>query len=358
LREQAAEWREANSNGGAEAFPALAASDVNAAETNAPLRVGWASGTTLKRLGRSAEVGAVTEEAFPALGPSSRKDQASSASSTATAKLKANNRHSTIARQSASATSSWGVNRVAPVQQSTTSSFVTPSTGSAVTRNQQRNLTADNFPSLVGGPSSDSRPIPYAAATSLSREQQTQQQLTKKKSPSLNSLSDFPPPPSSQETATVEDMKATLGPKYKELKRLTKEFAIGGLGSQAYVDMAASLFDRGYADPHFWTFLPALLAGCPNQDKSRSALTYMENLKQTKNKSSLNRDQIDGKKTAWGSGGPAQRVKNNSMLPALSVAQAAAASSTAAINGSTSNKNGKKKKGKQKNELRDLAFGK
>jgi len=126
------------------------------------------------------------------------------------------------------------------------------------------------------------------------------------KPPSINSVSDFPPPPSASRSnkkaarqqseqarsnashtglssaakATVEDMKASLGPKdFKQLKRLTKDFAQEQLSPEGYVDQAASLFERGYADQDFWSYLPSLLESCPNEDAAQHALDYMNSLK-------------------------------------------------------------------------------
>ena len=430
LREQAAEWREANSS--VEAFPSLAAANESTEGSNSPLRVGWASGTTISRVGRQPDVGAVTEEAFPALGPS-ESSRSKKPTSGASAKLQANRQFSAM-RTAASAptTTSWGGSRSSLLPQTVTP-FITANSGSIAATNQQRNLTADNFPSLGTGSSGDA-PQPYAAANNFFRHQQ--------RAPSLNSTSDFPPPPAaSQKTTardrmvgdsrvgtaslnanilqgpspslsakvTVADMKATLGKaKYKELKRVTAEFAGGSLESQAYVDIAASLFDRGYADTDFWKFLPALLADCPNKYGAKQALQYMENLKRMKNAASnaenaraslqpsgpapgwKSRPAIrpspapapsggwmantpvvsappivrpgrgGSKMNAWGSTSPAVVTRANPVQPALSVASAAAkaAPSEPSAQSANTNKNGKKKKGKQKNELRELAFGK
>ena len=79
---------------------------------------------------------------------------------------------------------------------------------------------------------------------------------------------------------TVDEIKATLGSqKYKELKRLTKEFAADSIAPDAYVDHAASLFEQGYADANFWSFLPSLLQSCPNTASANRAQEYMEQLR-------------------------------------------------------------------------------
>jgi hypothetical protein len=134
--------------------------------------------------------------------------------------------------------------------------------------------------------------------------------------PSMSSVSDFPAPPSSQQStkptahqtmmggserkkppennflqadmssagssaqATVEDMKASLGQKnFKQLKKLTKAFAQDQLSPEGYIDQTAALFERGYEDKDFWSYLPSLLQSCPNQGSAQRALKYMNSLK-------------------------------------------------------------------------------
>eukprot|EP00977_Amphora_coffeiformis_P027708 scaffold34635_cov208-Amphora_coffeaeformis.AAC.1 len=314
LREQAAEWREANNS--VEAFPTLeaavaaSADNNNASSTTPSLRFGWASGATLTRVSKKADVGAVTEEAFPSLGP--REGSRQRPTSGASAKLKANNRQlSAIQSAAAASTASWG----GAAQPTAAASFPIASALAGGNMNRQANLTADNFPSL--GPGAGGSSQPYAAANTLFKQQQQQ-----KKAPSLDSPADFPPPPAASQKATVRDrmlggggrnttslnanvlqgpfpslstnakatvgdMKATMGSvKYKALKRMTAEFASGSLDGQSYVDQAASLFERGYGDADFWKFLPSLLASCPNENDAQRALQYMEDLKRMKNAAS------------------------------------------------------------------------
>jgi len=169
------------------------------------------------------------------------------------------------------------------------------------------NLTSDNFPSLGGASSSQGHR--YAAADALAKKQQPREAQV----PSWDDATDFPTPassntksssvrekllgsssrgpsnaamanvlqaPSVQHNVTVEDMKASLGPaKYKQLKKLTKEFASGELAPDAYVDHSAALFDHGYGDQDFWIFLPTLLASCPNEHEANQASNYMDNLR-------------------------------------------------------------------------------
>jgi hypothetical protein len=75
-------------------------------------------------------------------------------------------------------------------------------------------------------------------------------------------------------------MKAALGPvNFKQLKKLTKSFAQEQLSPEGYIDQAAALFERGYEDQDFWSFLPSLLQSCPNQGSAQHALKYMNSLK-------------------------------------------------------------------------------
>ena len=142
---------------------------------------------------------------------------------------------------------------------------------------------------------------------------------TRQKPPSFNSQMDFPAPPSAASNKnsvkeklmggqkkqptraamnnmlqvpqtpihasaspkdTLKDMQASLGPtKYKKLKKFTREFAEGDLESEAYIDHAAALFDRGYGDPDFWKTMPALVSSCPHKASADEALRYMESLR-------------------------------------------------------------------------------
>ena len=114
-----------------------------------------------------------------------------------------------------------------------------------------------------------------------------------------NNLLNFPPPSNQasiqQGIATVAEMKSSLGQaKYKDLKNLTKEFASDGIAPQAYVDHAAALFDGGYADPDFWTFLHSLLVSCPNQSAAASALRYMDELRAAQQQENATQSQAPG----------------------------------------------------------------
>ena len=170
-------------------------------------------------------------------------------------------------------------------------------------------MTSNDFPSLGGGTQQ------YRAADALGRKNHQQQQQRKpatapsfssaahfpapptsaagnkskairqkmlQKAPPTNNLANFPVPASSnlqQSAVTVDQMKAVLGPRYKKLKNLTKEFAVDGLSAQAYVDQASTLFDDGYNDADFWSFVPSLLVSCPNESSSNKAMRYMDDIK-------------------------------------------------------------------------------
>jgi hypothetical protein len=104
------------------------------------------------------------------------------------------------------------------------------------------------------------------------------------KAPSQSVMANVLKAPSVTEKASLADMKTTLGStRYKKLKGLTRDFATDEMPADAYVDHCAVLFDHGYADPDFWSFLPSLLESCPNEFTANQALQYMDNLKRMKN---------------------------------------------------------------------------
>lgn len=168
-----------------------------------------------------------------------------------------------------------------------------------------------DFPTFGGngnGAAAAAAGVVVAAAKAKAQQQQ--------RPPSLDSSSDFPPPPSANPPfratsrqqvlrggpaapvagradlpssataaarATVEDIKASLGPaRFKQLKRLTRDFAQGELSPEGYVDQSAALFDGGYGDDDFWSSLPSLLESCPNEEASMRALRYMTSLRRQK----------------------------------------------------------------------------
>ena len=188
--------------------------------------------------------------------------------------------------------------------------------------NQRANLAASNFPAL--GPPTMDRPTNVATHNYVKKAPANQTGPT---APPIDSTADFPTigaaykvqgngnsvrdkvlgsaAPTQQAMANVlqapttsfasakasiEEMKASLGPnKFKQLKRITRDFAEGDLSPEGYVDQCAAMFSKGYADPDFWSFLPSLIDSCPNEEASEHAMIYM---------TSLRRQQFEEKKPA------------------------------------------------------------
>ena len=302
LRAQAAQIRQALEEQQMEAFPSL--SDTPSAGRAAPLNVGWTSGSS--RLLAASKV-RNTREDFPSLPSSSNTKRAPT--SAASAKLKGTSASRQFAAMSRAAAA--GAVATAPTWGGTTAGPSQP------LFQQESNLQRDNFPSL-GGDSHNRESVlaresfPPLGGGSSTRYVAAENLARKKGPPSLTSTTDFPPPPSasvsksvreqilgerkqpaalskevldsvlefppprSNDTATIEEIKATLGTtRYKQLKSLTKEFAADTLAPDAYVDHVAMLFDAGYADHDFWSFLPSLLDSCPNESSAREAKRYM-----------------------------------------------------------------------------------
>jgi E3 ubiquitin-protein ligase ZNF598 len=323
-----------------ESFPTLQ-SITAPAPSSAPL-VGWSTGTALQKVNRNnVSVGQVTTESFPAL-PSSAAAGANAKKKAIKGSIGATRRQFAAMSTSASQPqpTSWGgigsAVVSAPLSYAAGPLNAAPSS-SMPSFNRQSNLAPDNFPSL--GPPSGVRPSPYPAANAFAKKnlkpappainsasdfpsmgpsvgiRSTNQRPASAQAPSLSSFDEFPAPPSAAPSkqqmlrqqmlgnskpqarrdnflqvdvatvatgkATVEEMKASLGPKkYKELKRLTKDFAQGQLAPEGYVDQSAVLFDKGYADADFWSYLSSLLESCPNEEASQHALKYMTSLRQ------------------------------------------------------------------------------
>jgi hypothetical protein len=317
-----------------ESFPSLQSS-VGA--SSAPL-VGWTAGTSMQtRLNRpKSQAGKVTEEHFPSLSSASSA-QANANKKAIKGNVGATRRQFAAMTTSASASQpSYGAaaGTVAPAY---ASNFLSPPS-SVASINRQVDLAPDNFPAL--GRSSNAR-TQYTTANALGRQnlqprsyapsitsdvefpsmggkpaaKRAPQPAQARPAPSLNSAADFPAPPSSSAhnqysvrqnvmggskqpsqqalsnvlpanlssaaaKVTLEEMKASLGPdRFKQLKRLTKNFSDSQISPEGYVDQTAALFDKGYGDSDFWSFVPSLLESCPNQDGSDRALNYMTSLK-------------------------------------------------------------------------------
>ena len=297
-----------------EAFPSLQGESTSMSATD-KLRVGWSQGASA-RLGRTNQM---APENFPSL-PTSSGSGNNKKNNSVSAKLKSggmasSNRQFAAIRSAAEAapSSGWigGASSVVAAPPVSTASFpsLTRSTAQATARssiNRQSDLTQENFPSLAGTTTAPR----YTAAENLARKKSAAPFITRaadfppppsakpapsfvrqqvlganKKPPAVDNVLEFPPPPSSKEV-TVEEIKATLGSvKYKQLRKLTKEFAADSMAPDAYVDHAASLFDQGYADRDFWAFIPTLLGSCPNTSSANKAQRYMEDLR--RNQTSL-----------------------------------------------------------------------
>jgi hypothetical protein len=340
LRAQAATIRQQNAMDSpqVDSFPTLQSSMAGGAST-APL-VGWAAGTSIQRHHvPKHQAGKVTQESFPAL-PSGPSASASAKKNAMRGNMGGARRQfaaMTTSVSQAQSQPSWQGGAPTPGQ---SSNFLSPP-GAVASVNRQSNLAADNFPSL--GPSANAR-TPYTSANNFAQRSTPRQYApslnsaadfpsmgggskpTAKRAPpptaaafpSLSSSVEFPAPPSASRgqqqssirnrvmgdskqqpsshamsnmlpatlasstaaKATVEEMKAALGPKkFKELKRLTRDFAETSLSPEGYVDQSAALFDKGYGDADFWSFLPSLVESCPNPQGVDSAMNYMTSLK-------------------------------------------------------------------------------
>ena len=320
IQQQAAALRREDDNQRRpDAFPSLQQSGQNNssagdANYNNNLRMGWASEDTVQRIAHR-NAGAVTDQDFPSLQPSaaatrSKKQHTATRSGTsrhfAAMNLAANN----------SSTSSWsGATAAASAPpQTTTQAFLAPSAPSRGSNNAA-NLSSDNFPSL-GVPSSQ-QPHRYKAVDALVRRNNNAavNNLTADMFPSLGAPSaaanrrirNAPPlqrphtasanvlqvpakhpnrnhVPTTTTTTALEEIKTSMGStQYKKLRGYTKDFAAGDLEPDAYVDHAASLFERGYADSDFWRFLPSLIDSCPSQSSADQAKRYLDNLWRMRN---------------------------------------------------------------------------
>jgi hypothetical protein len=75
----------------------------------------------------------------------------------------------------------------------------------------------------------------------------------------------------------VQSLKNALGTaRYKKLRVLTKDFAMGNIAPQRFVDDIATLFDHGLGDRAFWDLIPSLIIDIPNEKAVHSAMQYLE----------------------------------------------------------------------------------
>jgi E3 ubiquitin-protein ligase ZNF598 len=187
------------------------------------------------------------------------------------------------------------------------------------------------------------------------------------KLPTENNLVSFPALAISVNTqigaVTIQDMKDSLGPiKYKKLKQLTKDFAEEKINPFNYIDDSAILFDNGYADNDFWTFIPSLLRSCPNELRATEALSYIETWKtsiqasetsQAGKKGHGSSSSISSESNSasasgvWSQGFPKSNSQQSNNIQ----------SQQSARNADGVNQNTKKKNKKQVQDLRALAYG-
>ena len=110
-----------------------------------------------------------------------------------------------------------------------------------------------------------------------------------KKPPPIDNMLQFPPPsasalkvPPSTDNIdagkdVVQSLKNALGTaRYKKLRVLTKDFAMGNIAPQRFVDDIATLFDHGLGDRAFWDLIPSLIIDIPNEKAVHSAMQYLE----------------------------------------------------------------------------------
>jgi hypothetical protein len=322
LREQARIRRaemgiEESQQAAMEAFPALGSENASGGNL-----VSWSSSQNARAAIRGKKTTSLTAENFPTLGGNKKTSAIGS-------KLKATKGRSsnTIASFSAislaanGGSSSHGrATRPAGATTMTSGNFLTPTTSSTVTSrfHAKENLSADNFPSLAGGSSSNGTSVPrYTAANSFAASRRNQQSTNisdmnthfpsmstsshindrkpaassvkrnvfRAKPPSnemLNNVLAFPPPNNNASDGknAIQAMKLTLGSqKYKTLKGYTKQFASNSLDPETYVTSCASLFENGIQNHSFWEFIPDLIATCPNESRTKRAGRYLENLR-------------------------------------------------------------------------------
>ncbi|CAJ1951926.1 unnamed protein product [Cylindrotheca closterium] len=207
--------------------------------------------------------------------------------------------------------------------------------------------SASDFPSMPGGAKTMSNRLQASASAfpAMPGSNHVGKKQTQRAAPSPSSMADFPSPPQSASSSkkksvrdkmlgnaetpssshqamvnvlqepsqsavvTIEDMKVSLGQKkFKQLKRMTREFAEGQLAPEGYVDQSASLFDKGYDDADFWSYLPSLIESCPNALVSQRALSYMTSLKH-KEQSNLVQIGNAAPASSWGGGGTNNSIR-------------------------------------------------
>ena len=392
-----------------EAFPALGVDGTSDSSAGGGMLVGWTAygartaGSRPGGLKRTA-VGKVTKEEFPSLGPG--PSSSANARRAALGLGKKKKPQSQVGNFSAMASR--------PSSASSTSRPISNvSYASSIPTSAPNMKSADNFPSLGGFTSrpnsaSSQRSTPYAAAQAHARK------LNANKAPSASAFpalsSDFPPPPTSSNIKkskvanaiaakkpppmdnvlqfpppsskpsaeslregkdTVQDLKSLLGSRYKQLKKLTKDFASGNTPPETYINEAASLFEQGLSDKAFWENIPPLIQGIPNESAVNHAMQHLDSLKAANRMQNMNFNgggqskkpinyilPAKKKTNSWGTK-KTEAVKPSGPPPGFGMEESKP-SSTTKKNSGAANTNGKGRttKSKQKNnELKNLAFG-
>jgi len=383
-------------------------------------------------------VGKVTEEEFPSLGPGPSSSANIRRAALGLGKKKKSqpqvgNFSAMASRPSSALSTSRPISNVSyasslPTSAPDMSGNNFPSLGgggtttatSTYARTAPNMKSANNFPSLGGSTSrpnsaSSQRSNPYAAAQAHARKlnankapgssasafpalssdfpppptssnvkkSKVTNAFAAKKPPPMDNVLQFPPPsskPSAESLRegkdTIQDLKQLLGSKYKQLKKLTKDFASGTTPPETYINEAASLFEQGLSDKAFWDNIPPLIQGIPNESAVNLAMQHLDSLRAANqmqnmnfNASSQSKRPINyilptKKKTnSWGTKSGGQKkpeaVKPSGPPPGFCIDESKP-SSTAKKNSGAANANGKGRKSKAKkknNELKNLAFG-
>lgn len=182
-------------------------------------------------------------------------------------------------------------NKASKISENTSSAFVdTKPIAIPVSSKQQTrgpsnapSLTPNDFPSL-GCPDTTTNTLRYSSAIALGKKilsDASNPSTTQSQSVPLNAgLSNITTNTVSPKEH-LDKIKSILGPDgYKSLKRLTKDFAGGGLRPQEFVDLSASLFEHGVEDPNFISFMPNLIQSCPQGVNTARATSYLNTLAQ------------------------------------------------------------------------------
>ena len=267
-----------------EAFPSLASSEGNRSSNGASF-LGWSAEGLTTSLARS-NPRALTEQNFPSLqstNPVTRNIN--------TTGSRSNHIIHGLSQSTSSSLQSTGFYRnlamassnTVPAGYSSTPNLVGAGVASKPT--PSFSATSSDFPSL----SSSSTRSSSAHKTSSLRYDSVSQYAKKHSSSSLEknawaSNNTAMVTSSTNESldagiVQVENMKTYLGPKYKQLKLLTRNFASNEIHAESYVDQALTLFDDGIQDEMFWYFVPNLIQSCPNDQNSRRAQQYLETLR-------------------------------------------------------------------------------